>query len=88
MTDTPATHSDRQPLPVPAILNAIGDASSDHHDGTHHGYYSLTYDQQTGLLSLSYEADDDAPHGSTTAVFRFVGSGLADAADDDPGEPA
>jgi hypothetical protein len=80
MTDT--THDARPPLPVPAILDVIGDATGDHHDGTHHGYYSLSYDARTGLLTLDYEADDDAPHASTTAVFRFVGSGLADIAED------
>jgi hypothetical protein len=73
------TVAEKTALPVEQLLEElIGDQSSDYADGDHPGYYAYEYDQATGLLTVTYDPDDDADHAPTAAVFRLVTVGIAD----------
>jgi len=69
----------RAVLPVQELLDEmLGDWSADHDDGDNPGYYVWSYDETSGILTVQYDADDDAAHVSTVAAFRFVGAGQVD----------
>jgi len=60
-------------LPVRALLDElIGDQSSDYADGDHPGYFRWTWDEPSGVLTVSYEADPEADHEDTTAHFQLI----------------
>jgi hypothetical protein len=77
----------RTALPLTTLLaETIGDGTSDYNDGDHAGYYSYGYDPETGLLTVDYEPDRDAPsakHASTIATFKLVSHGVSPDEDDD-----
>jgi hypothetical protein len=65
-------------LSVPELLEeVIGDQSSDYNDGDNHGYYDYEFDPATGLLTVDYAPDQDAPRAPTVALFRLVSVGVA-----------